>query len=159
MAETARPDERALMDELASARFQLGEARGHWQLASVAWPYVTIRVAARDDRRYAFRFECSGYPSSLPEVTIWDTQNNAPLAPGKRPVMLAPYQLVFRTDWENGRFLYHPMARHAFATHNGWEQDLRLRLWHPSRGLTQWCDELHRILNSNAYQSGAADAA
>ena len=159
MAEATRPDERALSEELASPRFQLGEARAHWRLVCVEWPHVTIRVAARDGHAFAFRFECTGYPASRPEVTIWDAEMDTLLAPAKRPQMLAPYQLVFRTDWENGQYLYHPMARHAFATHGGWEQDLRFRLWHASRGLTQWCDELHRILTSNAYQPGAADAA
>jgi len=154
-----RPDERALLAELATPRFELGVALGHWRLILVQWPIVILTVVASDRSEFAFRFECTGYPADRPEVAIWDTEKNTLLAAESRPVMLDPYQLVFRNDWENGMHLYHPMERHAFTTHNGWSNDLRFKLWNPGRGLTQWCHELHGILNSSAYQSSHANAA
>jgi hypothetical protein len=159
MADIGRPDERAVLTELASPRFELGLALGHWRLISVSWPIVVLEVSAGDGHRFAFRFECVGYPSSRPEVTVWDIGEDTPLPADARPVMLDPYQLVFRTDWEGGQHLYHPMERHAFATHNGWSNDLRFKLWISARGLTQWCHELHGMLNSGAYQPRQADAA
>lgn len=154
-----RPDERALLAEFASPRFELGVALGHWRLMSAQWPIVILEVTAIDQRVFTFRFECTGYPANRPDVAIWDADKNAPLAANVRPVMLDPYQLVFRSDWENGAHLYHPMERQAFATHNGWSNELRFKLWNPTRGLTQWCHELHGMLNSNAYQTGQAHAA
>lgn len=136
-----RPDERALLAELASPRFKLGEALGHWRLVSAQCPIVILEVLASDQRKFAFRFECTGYPAKCPDAVIWDPENSAPLATNARPVMLDPYQLVFRSDWENGTHLYHPMERHAFATHNGWSNELR------------------DMLNGSAYQPSQADAA
>ena len=154
-----RPDERALLAEVASPRFELGEALGHWRLISAQWPVVILEVTAIDQRAFAFRFECTGYPANRSDVAIWDAEKNTPLVANRRPVMLDPYQLVFRYDWENGTHLYHPMERHAFTTHNGWSNELRFKLWIPARGLTQWCHELHGILNSSAYQPSQPHAA
>lgn len=39
------------------------------------WPHVLVDILARDGRRLALRFECSGYPDQPPTATPWDRVN------------------------------------------------------------------------------------
>lgn len=158
MDESNRPDQRALLTELSSPRFELGERQGHWRLISQKWPHVVVGIQARDGHWFDFNCECMGYPKARPSIGIWDSEAQTSLADDARPTMGGCYQLVFRTDWENGHHLYHPMERTAFAGHDNWSGELRFNLWVPERGLTQLCQEIHGILNSSLYQPKQSDA-
>ena len=58
-----RPDNRALVDDLAAGAFQLGEHIGRWKTIELSWPILTIEVAAVlrpcSPSTYRFRFDCA----------------------------------------------------------------------------------------------------
>ena len=159
MAEAMRPDQRLLEMEFQSPRFELGVMRRQWRVLEYCWPVAFIAIVAKDGREFAFRFECSGYPNNRPAVAIWDCASGFGLAADRRPMMIGAHELVFRADWQGMQHLYHPMEREAFGTHGGWSTEHRYKLWNPERGLTQFLEELHRILNSAGYQVPQPDAA
>jgi len=159
MVEPDRPDHRALIAELQSPRFEVGVRQGHWRIISFEWPFLVVGVRTRDGAELAFRCSCIGYPAQRPEIGLWNAERGCSLSPAERPTMTGRYSLIFRTDWESGLHIYHPMDRLAFVTHGNWLVDLRFKLWIPDRGFTQLCQELHNILTSNEYQPGRKRAA
>ena len=149
------PDERALRQHVASARFQEGVYRGRWQIVDeAAWPIVMITVtAARRDGApsdYLLRFDLSGYPESAPTATPWNATTGSVLESELRPKGERVGH-VFRTDWEDGRALYAPFDRVALNGHPNWMTQHSRQVWDPSKDLAWLLQILHEMLNNDDY--------
>lgn len=150
------PDEKALRADLESGRFLAGEARKRWWLVSVDWPAVQIAVAARDGFEYVLRFDCSGYPQNPPTARPWDANKNAPLDVGSWPKGGGRIAAVFRNDWKSGTALYLPCDRTAIDGHDNWRTEHPSKIWNPSRGITQYLEIVHELLQSKDYVARTA---
>lgn len=150
------PDEQAFMDEVAEGGFQLAVHRGRWRIARIAWPIVEVEVAAAPrpgaPDTYGFRFDCSGYPKDPPTARPWQSATNVALPFSLWPAGDRRVSAVFRTDWYNGTCLYAPCDRMSIAGHANWHQDHAAYIWHPEKGLQQYLEFLHELLNSVDYR-------
>jgi hypothetical protein len=124
------PDQRAFEADIAKAVFRLGALEERWRLHSVSWPFVVIEVPARDGRWYALRFDCAGYPQTVPTAGPWDTTQNTILQFNQWPRGNGGrVTAVFRTDWK-----------------------MPSKIWRPSEGLVQYLELVYELLNSRDYQ-------
>ena len=154
------PDERALRAELDSPRFEVGVLRSRWRFHNLNWPHLLLSVVARDGIWFGFRCECSQFPSKPPDVQLWDVMHDQPLVHADFPqVNGGPAAKIFRTDWENGQHIYHPMDRKATDSHPDWKNTLRIKAWKPDRGIVQLLEELYAVLHSQNYQPRTQSAA
>lgn len=150
------PDEKALRADLESGRFLAGEARKRWRLVAMQWPFVLIGVSARDDNEYVLRFECSGYPQLPPTARLWDPGQSAPLELSRWPKGSGRIAAVFRSDWKEGTALYLPCDRVAIEGHDNWRTEHPSKIWNPSKGITQYVEIVHELLQSRDYSARAA---
>jgi len=148
------PDDQAqnaVAVDLASARFRAGVGRGQWEQVSFRFPVLVVAVAAIEPDgkpgEYCFRFELSGFPGTAPEVKIWDTETNAPLAADKRPKGSDRVNKAFQVWGDNT--VYRPWERFS-SVHNNFAQNFPELAWHPERDLTFILEDLHGLLTSNA---------
>lgn len=156
MTETViAPDERAFRAHIESARFQSGIDDGRWRLVSTEWPiaFVAVAAASREGApdEYVLRFELAGYPEVAPSAGAWDPETGTLLAPEHRPKG-GQADLVFRSDWENGRALYAPYDRVAVESHGeDWANRYPLSRWTPRRDLTFFLSNVFDVLNDDEY--------
>lgn len=159
-AQPAGPDERALRADVAKAAFRLAQAEGRWRLAGINWPIVVIAVTASDGKEFALRFDCTGYPASAPTARPWDTKADTPLPfdhwPGSKGGRV---KAVFRPDWKGGTALYVPCDRVSREGHDNWRQETPTMIWRPERGIVQYLEIVHELLNCADYQPSARAAA
>jgi hypothetical protein len=154
------PDERAFRADAAKAAFRLAEAEGRFRLVGIAWPIVLAGITAVDGTEYGLRFDCAGYPAAAPTGRLWDLKRNAPLAFGSWPGSKGGrVKAVFRTDWRDGTALYLPCDRISREGHDNWRQETPTMIWNPSRGITQYLEIVHELLNCGDYQPPARAAA
>ncbi len=155
------PAARILHAHLQADAFQFGVDRGWWRETRWAFPYVDIAVtaAARTGApaEYAFRFECSSYPTQAPEAVVWDSTLDQRLALPLRPAGRDRVGLVFRTDWKEGRYLYTPFDRVALQDHADWPAKHPATAWNRTFTITMYLTDLHGLLASSAY-TGMAGA-
>jgi hypothetical protein len=146
------PDEAGFRADVAKAAFRAGVADGRWRLHGVSWPHAFLGVFARDGREFVIRFECSGFPTSLPTGGPWDLARNAPLAfdlwPRSRGGRLGA---VFRPDWKGGSALYLPCDRLSIPGHDGWATQMPSKIWRPASGIVQYLELVHELLHSRDY--------
>ncbi|HWE99769.1 MAG TPA: hypothetical protein VG248_08240 [Caulobacteraceae bacterium] len=118
----------------------------------MSWPHAFLGVFARDGREFVIRFECSGFPTSLPTGGPWDLARNAPLAfdlwPRSRGGRLGA---VFRPDWKGGSALYLPCDRLSIPGHDGWATQMPSKIWRPASGIVQYLELVHELLHSRDY--------
>jgi hypothetical protein len=148
---TSSPDEKALCADLESGRFLAGEARKRWRVLCLEWPILQVGVVARDGHEYALRFDCSGYPQNAPTGRLWDANKNAPLDQSLWPKGGGRVAAVFRSDWKNGVALYLPCDRTAIEGHDNWRTQYPSMIWNPSKGITQYLEIVHELLQSRDY--------
>lgn len=138
----------ALQAHLAGGRYQSGVARGRWRTIDLAWPLAYIEVFDRNGRATCIRFDCSGYPASAPQGTPWDAAARQQL-----PAHLWPrggrVSKVFNPGWQGGAALYIPCDRVSIAGHENWRTELPHLIWSPARGLMQYLEAIHELLQSN----------
>ncbi len=150
-----RPDEQAFLDEVAEGGFQLAVHLGRWRIVRIAWPIVEVEIAAAPRAgapdTYGFRFDCTGYPQAPPTAQPWFTATGAPLPFGLWPAGARRVSAVFRPDWQNGSCLYAPCDRMSIAGHANWRQEHAAYIWRPEKGLQQYLEFLHELLNSVDY--------
>lgn len=149
------PDEQALRADISSGRFLAGEARARWRLLSIAWPTVQIAVAARDRHEYVLRFDCSGYPQSPPTARLWDASRDAPLEVALWPQGGGRITAVFNPGWKSGIALYLPCDRTAIEGHDNWRTEHPSKIWNPTKGITQYLEIVHELLQSRDYVARA----
>ncbi|KRB79049.1 DUF7665 family protein [Noviherbaspirillum sp. Root189] len=138
----------ALESDLASGRFKAGAARGRWRLVSLNWPHAFIEVFDRNGHAVCIRFECSGYPGRPPQGTPWDYQAQQQLAAHLWPRGGRVSQ-VFNPGWKAGAALYIPCDRESIVGHDNWHGEHPHLIWNPSRGLLQYVEAIHEILQSH----------
>jgi len=143
-----------LAAHLRSGRFLSGEAKGRWSLIRLAEPFVTIEIAAKDGRRFALRFDCTGYPDQPPTATVWNLENDAPLAFDQWPRGGRVSQ-VFNPSWKSGAALYIPCDRQAIEGHTNWANEYSWLIWNPQRGLLQYVEAVSELLQSNELHAAA----
>lgn len=154
LEESMAPDESAFRAHLAGARFQQGVDRGRWRLVTLQWPIAVIAVtsAARQEAPSEFflRFQLEGYPAGA-TAAPWDLENDELLSPEKRPKG-ERVERAFRTDWEEGKSLYVPWDRVAFAGHGDWPNKYPGQLWKQEEGISCYLRHTHNLLNDEDYQ-------
>jgi hypothetical protein len=149
------PDERVFRAHVAGARFQSRVDRGDWHLIEIEWPHALIAVSAAERQNgpeeFVFRFELSGYPTTTPTATPWDSETNAVLPPAKRP---KGYRvgMAFRTDWNEGLALYVPYDRVAIDSHPNWRTQHPRYLWDATKDITFYLRNVHDLLNNEDYE-------
>lgn len=141
-------DKEALEAHLRSGRFVAGAAKGRWRMLDVRWPFAFVEVVARDGRRFAVRFECTGYPTTAPTATLWDMLQHRQL-PAERWPRGGRVSQVFNPGWNGGRALYIPCDRESIPGHGNWVSEHPWLIWNPSRGLTQYVEALCEVLQSS----------
>lgn len=151
-----RPDEQAFLDEVAEGGFQLAVHLGRWRVVRIAWPIVEVEISAAPRAgapdTYGFRFDCSGFPQNPPTARLWASAAGAPLPFGQWPAGARRVSAVFRPDWQNGTCLYAPCDRVSIAGHANWHQEHPAYIWRPEKGLQQYLEFLHELLNSEDYK-------
>lgn len=150
------PDEKSLRGDLEAGRFLAGEARKRWRLISVDWPAVLIAITARDGCEYVLRFDCSGYPQTPPTARLWDAERNAPLELSLWPKGGGRIAAVFNSNWKSGTALYLPCDRTAIEGHDNWRSQYPSKIWNPSKGITQYLEIVHELLQSRDYAARTA---
>lgn len=146
------PDQKALLCDVARPSFKLAEVEKYWRLMCVQWPYVTIAVSKGDGQELALRFECSGYPHRAPTAGPWDVVTNTVLAFDRWPKgQGGRASAVFRTDWKDGTALYLPCDRESFTGHENWRHEMPSKIWDPKRGINQYLELVHELLNSTDF--------
>jgi hypothetical protein len=157
---TGAPDDRAFQADAAKPAFRLAEAEGRFRVVSIAWPIVLAVVTAADSNEFCLRLDCAGYPAAAPTGRLWDFKRNAPLAhaswPGSKGGRV---KAVFRADWKDGTALYLPCDRVSREGHDNWRQETPTMIWNPARGIIQYLEIVHELLNCGDYQSPARTAA
>ncbi len=154
------PDERAFQSDIAMPRFRLGAAERRWRLISTAWPYAFIGVTAKDGGEFVLRFNCAGYPQNPPTAGPWDLAGSMILAFDKWPRSTGGrLGLVFRTGWKNGTALYLPCDRESIAGHDNWRTEMPSKIWNPAKGIVQYLELVHELLNCGDYVSPLRAAA
>ena len=149
------PDERALREHVASARFMDGVGRKRWRLAGeIEWPHALIAVSAAPrpnaPAEFFLRFDLAGYPVAAPTAAPWDPERGGVLAADFRPKGVRA-GMMFRCDWENGRALYAPFDRVALAGHPAWPKQHPRNAWTAKRNLAWVLEYLHELLNDADY--------
>ncbi|SCM70214.1 conserved hypothetical protein [uncultured Pleomorphomonas sp.] len=160
IAAAAGPDERALRADLARPAFRLAQSEGRFRLISITWPIVLLGISAIDGQEYVLRFDCSGYPALAPTARPWDAQCNVPLPFDRWPRGKGGrVGAVFRPDWKEGTALYLPCDRVSREGHDNWRTETPTMIWRPDRGITQYLEIVHELLNCGDYQPAAHAAA
>ena len=150
------PDEKALRCDVESGRFLAGEAKVRWRLISIEWPYLLIGVFAKDKREFVLRFNCAGYPQNPPTARLWDMASGAPLSVNDWPQGGGRIAAVFNPSWKSGVALYLPCDRTAIEGHDNWRHEHPAKIWNPAKGITQYLEIVHELLQSRDYLARTA---
>lgn len=158
-----KPDQRLFQEDLLSAEFRSGSAKGQWGLPGVdvlpdapAWPQIVLWIAAAarpnaPDRFYIL-LDAAGYRSVFPTGTFWDLTTKSVLDLSKRPKGKpgSRFEKVFRRDWNNSAF-YHPYDRVAAQGHPNWATEQPHLIWTSNHTIVDFLEEFHSLLNSGDY--------
>lgn len=154
------PDERAFWTDIKKPIFRLGQIEERWRLATVSWPNPLIGITARDREEFILRFDCTGYPAAAPTGRLWDIAQNSPLPVNRWPGSKGGrVKAVFRPDWKGGTALYLPCDRVSREGHDNWPNETPTMIWRPERGIIQYLEIVHELLNCGDYQSPGRAAA
>lgn len=159
-----KPDQRLFEEDLLSAEFRAGAAKGFWGVAGSdlvpeqpQWPKraLWIAAAARPNapQRYYVLLDLAGYRSVPPTGAFWDVTTKAALEPPKRPKgsLDSRFAKVFRTDWNNGTAFYHPYDRVAAQGHPEWLKTQPHLIWTDGHTIVDYLQEVHSLLNCGDY--------
>lgn len=149
------PAQRSLEADLKSGRFLSGVTRGRWQLLAQDFPAVVVEIAARDARRIALRFDCTGYPESPPTATVWDMETQQRM-PAHRWPRGGRVSQIFNPGWKGGAALYIPCDRQSIEGHANWYAEYPWLIWKPAIGLVHYVEAIHEVLQSHDLVTEAA---
>lgn len=155
-----KPDEAALLRDLASAAFRVGERRGRWDLRGVRFPHVLFFIAAPvragGPSGFLMRSDCTGYSGTAPNSQLWNGGTNAPLEERHRPKKRDGGVMTAFSTW--GPCLYHPIDRLA-RDHGHWPTQHPEMLWTADKDITFLLETVHAILDSSEYAGADLPAA
>lgn len=151
-------DERAFRAHMERPDFEIGAAKGQWELVRVDWPHAVLTVTARDGTKRAFRFHLPGYPAALPNAQPWNLATDGPLAAALWPSGTGRVAAAFNPGWNAGA-LYLPCDRLALAGHEHWLVQHPEKAWPPARGIIHYLEIIHDLLASHQYSSIVCAAA
>lgn len=147
-----RPDEAALLRDLASPAFKIGERRCRWALRGVIFPYVLFFIAAPvrtgGPAGFLMRSDCAGYSATAPTSQLWNGGTNSPLDERYRPKKREGGVMTAFSSW--GQCLYHPIDRLA-RDHGQWPTQHPEMLWTADKDITFLLETVHAILDSSEY--------
>ena len=151
------PEMQKLMAQLDSIRFLAGIEEGRWQVLSLHWPYLYVRVrfssqAEQPSFGHDFRLECSGYPDPGPFVERWRYAEDA--QHGQRPAAPSPGAPGFveaMKEWGSGAEsgIYRAWNRGA-ALHNEWSRKRPDEAWNRTRNITFIMEQLYALVAEQA---------
>lgn len=144
------PDEKALVDDLSSARFLSGVDRGYWRLAAREGVLVTFDLAAKNGRRLGVRLDCTGYPGVAPNGQLWSIADDAPLPESQWPQGGRASQ-VFNPVWcrsIEAMAFYFPYDRRAIEGHDPWAVDHPGHAWHIDKTVVDVLYLLREVLRT-----------
>lgn len=148
------PDERAFRTHVEEGPFQAGVAGGLWWLLAIDWPiaFIAVRAAHREGAPDAcvLRFDLTNYPADGPTAAPWDLVSGALMGEAGRPKG-DRVGMAFRTNWENGRAMYVPCDRVAFAGHEGWANRHGQWIWDDGKDITLYLRLVSELLNDDDY--------
>jgi hypothetical protein len=152
------PDEVALRRDLVGASFRLGELRGHWRLARLAFPLAYFEVAAplmpAGPDAFLLRLTCDGYRALAPTGQLWHGKHDRRLTLEERPRAQNGTVLPNFSDW--GDCLYHPIDRIG-RTHWPLEQHAELS-WGPDSTITHYLETVRELLLDPLYAGASVGA-
>jgi hypothetical protein len=124
------PDEEALVEDLASVRFQSGADRGYWRLVDRERTVVTFDLTAPTGRQAGVRLDCAGYPGVAPTGQLWSIVDDVPLPEEEWPTGGRASQ-VFNPNWSRqfGGAFYFPYDRLALVGHDLWATNHPGHVW------------------------------
>src|SRR5258705_12912716 len=103
------PDEEALLSDLASCKFKVGELRQKWKLVRLNFPIAFFRIrpalVAEGPQWFLLRADCTGYPGQAPTAQLWNGIANAAMPLEDRPHSRNGVLIAF-SQWQP--CLYHP---------------------------------------------------
>jgi hypothetical protein len=147
-----RPDEEALLRDLACPTFRIGERRGKWETKGIRFPFVLFFVAAASTPSgpsgFLLRSDCTGYSASAPTSQLWHGESDCPLHVIHRPHNHSAVMEAFK-DWN--QCLYHPVDRIALAGHKNWESEFPDKIWDPNKDITFLLETVHDLLHASEY--------
>lgn len=153
------PDHNALMRDLASPTFKVGERRGRWAVIGIRFPMAMFFVAAPvrpgGPTGFLLRSDCSGYPATAPTSQLWHGRDNQPLADAHRPKSKQGGTMVSFTQWSTP-CLYHPVDRLARSHWPGKYQEL---CWTADKTIVFLLETVHGLLESTEYSGASLPAA
>ena len=144
------PDETALVDDLASARFLSGADHGYWQLVARERVLVTVDLAAATGRHVGVRLDFTGYPGVAPTGQLWSIAENDPLPVDQWPQGGRASQ-VFNPAWSQqfgGAAFYFPYDRRAIAGHDPWISDHPGHVWDINKTVVDVLQLLREVLRT-----------
>jgi hypothetical protein len=152
------PDKRNLEADLDGASFLSGVANAWWgrlEQPATEWPIVLFWVAAAARTgapdRFHLRLDCANYPTESPQGTFCDPATGEQLAAAQWPKGTGQVEAVFKSGWENGQALYHPLDRLSMQKHPEWPAKYPGYVWKGDRNVTRYLTMVHRLLNSSEY--------
>jgi hypothetical protein len=158
-----KPDQRLFDEDLRSAEFRSGAAKGLWGVPGPdlipeppEWPKRILWIAAAPRPnapvRYHVSLDLAGYRSVPPTGTFWDVETKAALEVVRRPKGSpdSRFAKVFRTDWNNNAF-YHPYDRVAAQGHPEWLKTQPHLIWDDDHTIVDYLQEIHSLLTCGDY--------
>ena len=137
--------------DLEEGDFVSGCDAGRWRIIANQFPILDFAISATEPdgtaSEYGFRAELSNYPAQAPMVRIWEHEEDASLAPDRRPKGGARVKKTFQCWGEDT--VYRPWDRKT-GPHNNNAATFPHLAWHPERRLVSIFEDLYGILNSNA---------
>lgn len=151
------PAQKTLVHQLDSVRFLAGFDEGRWEVLSLDWPhlFVRIQVVTGPDVTCTqdFRLECSGFPNPGPYIERWAYADIPPH--GSRPpapATGAPSFIEALKEWggSNGQGGIYRAWNRGAAQHNDWCQKRPDEAWHRNREITFIMEQLYALVSEQA---------
>lgn len=143
------PDEKALVEDLASVRFMSGVDHGYWRLVARDGTLATFELAGGPRGRVGVRLDCSGYPGFAPTGRLWSIADDAPLPEDRWPTGPRASQ-VFNPNWSRkfGGAFYFPYDRRALEDHDQWASAHPGYVWNNNKTVVDVLHLLREVLRS-----------
>jgi hypothetical protein len=159
-AEQAGAAERAFVADLAGGEYLAGEDRARWRLLTLRWPIAEFAVSAAPREgapaEYVLHFELEEYLGAGVTAQVWDPGRDAPVEPGRLPDG-GPATVAFNPGWPVPA-IYIATDRRALEGHDNWRGEHPGYVWDRERGIAQYLQTIHEILNDEEY-TGVREAA